>query len=472
MITAVVGSGGKTTLINTMAQQYRSEGKSVLITTTTHMFIEEDTLLDADADTIIRQLKDQGYAMAGNRADADPDRKMTALPNDVYEEVCRYADAVLVEADGSRRLPLKYPADNEPVIPENVDEIIVVCGLHGLGKPAGEVCHRLELVKECLGIEDDTIMTPVHVQKLLTEGYLTPLRLQYPGVPVRLHLTHVGSLYQRAVASILTQEQDVSFLREEWFCPQPKLIICGGGHVAREVAAFASNLDFSVKVIDDREDLVTEERFPSAAERICDSFDNLAQYLEPDAYYVVVTPNHNADYQCVHTILLSDYRYLGMIGSRTKVAKTRQMLEEDGFKKEQIDSIFAPIGLSIGAVTPAEIAISILAQIIQVKNVSHAASADMELLTAKDSGVLCIITEKHGSAPRGAGSMMLVGHERILGSIGGGQAEYMAIERARNMNGYRLEQYDLNVTTSDDPGMICGGVIKVIFIPLTVWEIE
>lgn len=242
----------------------------------------------------------------------------------------------------------------------------------------------------------------------------------------------------------------------------------GGGHVSKEVAEFAAGLDFKVKVIDNREELVTAERFPAAAERICDSFDNLEKYLEPNAYYVVVTPNHKADYQCVHTILSSDYRYLGMIGSRTKVARTRQMLIEEGFTEEQIDSVHAPIGLAIGAVTPAEIAISILAQIIQVKNVNHAASADMELLAAKDPGILCIITEKHGSAPRGEGSMMLVGCDRILGTIGGGQAEFKAIEHAKNMRGCRLEEYDLNVTASDDPGMICGGTIKVMFIPLMV----
>ena len=466
MIIAAVGSGGKTTLIKMLADKYHSEGKSVLITTTTHMFIEEETLLDASAEEIIERLHTDGIVMAGTRAAEDPLRKMAALPPDVYEAACRHADVILVEADGSRGLPLKYPAPSEPVSPKNADEIIVVCGLSALGHPAQDVCHRLELVKECLDIQSDTIITAEHIQKLVREGYLEPLREKYPDAAVRLHVTHDKTLYQRTIASLLEMEQNLSFLKKEWFSPQPVLIICGGGHVSKEVAAFASGLDFYVKVMDDRQDLVTKERFPTADELICDSFDNLSRYMEPDAYYVVVTPNHKADYTCVRTILPSAYRYLGMIGSRTKVANTRQLLMDEGFQPEQIDSVYAPIGLTIGAVTPAEIAISILAQVIQVKNTAHAASADLELLTAQDPGILCIITEKHGSAPRGTGSMMLVGKERILGSIGGGQAEYMAIERARSMTGFDVESYDLRVNAAEDPGMICGGIIKVIFIPL------
>ncbi|MBR5517366.1 MAG: putative selenium-dependent hydroxylase accessory protein YqeC [Firmicutes bacterium] len=466
MIIAVVGSGGKTTLIKKMAQKYLAEGKRVLVTTSTHMLVEEDTLVDADAKTIINQLENKGYAMAGSKVLNSPEEKITALPKAVYEEVCNHADVVLVEADGSKRLPIKYPSATEPVIPDNTDEIIVVCGLQGLGKPAKDVCHRLELVKECLGIQDDTIVDHCHVQKLLEEGYLKPLRTKYPSVPVKLHIVQDGSLYQRTIASLLMCEQDVSFVKKEWFCPQPKLIICGGGHVAKEVAEFAAQLDFYVKVIDDRAELVTEERFLTANERICDSFSNLNKYLENDAYYVVVTPNHKADYECVSGIMATRYKYLGMIGSRTKVAKTKQQLELDGFSKEQIDTLYAPIGLAIGAVTPAEIAISILAQIIQIKNVSHAASADMELLTAKEDGVLCIITDKSGSAPRGVGSMMLVCKDRIIGSIGGGEAEYLAIENARKIETFNVKTYALNVEKDEGIEMICGGNIQITFVPL------
>jgi xanthine dehydrogenase accessory factor len=93
---------------------------------------------------------------------------------------------VLVEADGSKHMPLKFPSENEPVIPHNTDEIYVVCGLHAIGRKAKDVCHRLELVKNCLGIEDDTPITPEHVHKLVLEGYLRPLSEKYQAVKITL----------------------------------------------------------------------------------------------------------------------------------------------------------------------------------------------------------------------------------------------------------------------------------------------
>ena len=462
MIIAVVGSGGKTTLIKKLAARYRSEGKTVLVTTTTHMFIEEDTLLTDDAAAILRALNKTGYVMAGI-----PDgEKIKALSRETFDAVCTCADVVLVEADGSKCLPLKYPNATEPVIPENVAEMIVVCGLNAIGQKAKNVCHRLELVKACLGIEDDTVITPAHVQKLITEGYLNPLKKAYPNAKIRVSPSHDGSLYQRAVTSLLQHEQDVDLIRKEWFCPQPRLILCGGGHVSREVAAFAQRLDFSVKVIDDRPEAVTRERFPSAEERICDSYENLQDYLEEDACYVVVTPDHKADLQCVSTILPTGYRYLGMIGSRKKVASTMENLKNAGFSQEKIGTIFAPIGLPIGAVTPAEIALSILSQIVQEKNKTHAASADKALLEVKESGMLCVITEKHGSAPRGVGSMMFVRQDTVLGSIGGGEPEFLAICHAKENHGFDIKEYTLNNTAANGLDMICGGRITVLFIPV------
>ena len=182
MIVAVVGSGGKTTLIKKLASQYYSEGKTVFVTTTTHMFIEGDTLLTDDAERILQALKKNGYVMAG----IPEGEKIKTLSRETYEAVCPHADVVLVEADGSKHMPLKYPNDSEPVIPENTDEIIVVWGPHGLNRPANTVCHRLELVCQCLVIDATTLITKEHVHKLLEEGYLKPLQQKFPHARIRI----------------------------------------------------------------------------------------------------------------------------------------------------------------------------------------------------------------------------------------------------------------------------------------------
>ena len=194
--------------------------------------------------------------------------------------------------------------------------------------------------------------------------------------------------------------------------------------------------------------------------------DMVPVYLEEDACYVVVTPDHKADLRCVSTILPTRYRYLGMIGSPKKVASTMENLKNAGFSQEKISSIFAPIGLPSGAVTPAEIALSILSQIVSEKNKTHSASADKALLEAKEPGMLCVITEKHGSAPRGVGSMMFVGPDNILGSIGGGEPEYLAIRHAKENSGFDTKEYSLNNTAANGLDMICGGRITVLFIPV------
>lgn len=462
MITAVVGAGGKTTLVHTLAQEYQAAGKKVFVTTTTHMFREPDTLLTDHADAIISQLENTGYVMAGLPCG----EKISALPQAVYEAVCACADEVLVEADGSKHLPIKFPNETEPVIPENADRIIVVCGLHALGKPAAEVAHRLELVKRCLSIQDDTIITPTHIQQLVRKGYLEKLKEQYPEKEITIHATHDGSLYQRAVAALLNADMDVSLLKEEWFAPKPCLFICGGGHVAKELSVLASHLDYRIRVMDPRPEFASRERFPEAEEVICDRFESLKHYLEPNAFYTVLTSGHMGDFACVRAIMDIPYRYLGMIGSRGKVAQAVNRLLADGISQEQIATLHAPIGLPIGAVTPAEIAVSILSEIIQEKNRISSASASAELLGSKEHGVLCVITEKTGSAPRGVGSMMLVTQDGQIDSIGGGAVENAAILAAKNEPVACIRDYVLNNSEAAKLGMVCGGTNKVLFLPV------
>ena len=462
MIRAFVGAGGKTSFIKRYAKQLRAEGKKVFVTTSTHMYIEEDTLLTDDVNEIIEALEKNGYAMAGIKEG----KKIKPLSFSSYKRLCDYADEVLIEADGSKHFPLKYPNQKEPVLYDNIDEIIVVFGMHGLGKRACEAIHRLELAKSMLNIEANDPVRPEHIQQLIRKGYLEKLKKNNSDKKITIKANENKTLYERAIAGLLEADMDVSLIKKEWFLPQPKLIICGGGHVSADIVKMASCLDFYIKVIDDRVEFANKERFPQVQEVICDSFEHLEKYLETDAYYIVVTRGHKDDSTCVSKILNTPYRYLGMIGSKTKVGKTFEKLHEAGFSKEQIDSIYAPIGLAIHAVTPAEIAVSILAQIIQVKNQKHSAFISKELLNVKESGMLCIIIEKTGSSPRGVGSMMFVNEDKIIETIGGGAVEFAVMEEARKNHKAMIKEYDLSNKDSQKLGMICGGKNKVLFIPI------
>ena len=145
-VIAVVGSGGKTTRIHQLTRHFIRQGKRVLVTTTTHMMAEDGCDLTGNVDSIRKKIENGGYCMAGLPAE---DGKLGPLPENIYQEACSLADIVLVEADGSKRLPLKYPSAHEPVIPKNATEIHVVTGLFALGKPLKEVCHRVELAVTC-----------------------------------------------------------------------------------------------------------------------------------------------------------------------------------------------------------------------------------------------------------------------------------------------------------------------------------
>lgn len=203
MIRAFVGAGGKTTLIHKQAEQYRAEGKKVFVTTSTHMFIEPDTLLTDDAEHIIRQLSRTGYAMAG----IPEGEKIRALSPETYRRVCAFADVVLVEADGAARKLIKFPNATEPVLYENVEEVVVVCGLPAIGKPLGEVAHRPELVMACLGASEHTIITLEHIAKLVLQGYLRPLREKYPDI--FLSVSPAGGSREESCRLL-------SILKEEW----------------------------------------------------------------------------------------------------------------------------------------------------------------------------------------------------------------------------------------------------------------
>ncbi len=152
--------------------------------------------------------------------------------------------------------------------------------------------------------------------------------------------------------------------------PSPAVYIFGAGHVGQFVGRVAHDAGFQVHVIDDREKFANRERFPEAAEIVVDDIpDWLARTPLPStAYAVVVTRGHRHDLDALRALTRHNLRYLGLIGSRAKVKRIYDVLAEDGsITVEQLERVHAPIGLDIGAVTPQEIAVSIVAELIAIR---------------------------------------------------------------------------------------------------------
>lgn len=148
----------------------------------------------------------------------------------------------------------------------------------------------------------------------------------------------------------------------------PKLLLLGGGHVAKALAPLAHGVGFQVTVADARPGFATPERFPGAT-CVTESPDDVSRALAggPDVYVAVATHDHPLDQACVEALLTKSLAWLGVIGSERKAAKFRQRLTQKGFTDGQLATMESPMGLQIGALTPEEIAVSIVARLVAVR---------------------------------------------------------------------------------------------------------
>lgn len=151
---------------------------------------------------------------------------------------------------------------------------------------------------------------------------------------------------------------------------EAELYIMGGGHCGKALAELAAKCDFVVTVIDDRETYITAEQHPYATHRVCSSYSDIARHIHfsPSIFVAIMTYGHHHDEVCMRQILGHEYKYLGVIGSSHKAQNILKKLLADGFDPEELKRIFSPIGLDIGSQKPYEIAVSIMAQLLAVKN--------------------------------------------------------------------------------------------------------
>ncbi len=255
----------------------------------------------------------------------------------------------------------------------------------------------------------------------------------------------------------------------------PRLIICGGGHVSMPVIRIGKMLGFTVTVLEDRPKFADNARVAGADTVICEPFEEALEGVrgDSDSWFVIVTRGHRYDTICLESILKKTCAYVGMMGSRRRVAIVKDQLAAKGISRELLDSVHTPIGLKIGAETPEEIAVSIVAEIIRVKHSGvKCGSYPKALLSAilADDGrqkVLATIISRKGSAPRGTGTKMLIFEDgATVDTIGGGCVESEIVQKALLMmrtgeKGFQICEADLTMEAAEDEGMVCGGVVEV-----------
>lgn len=184
--------------------------------------------------------------------------------------------------------------------------------------------------------------------------------------------THLQSLLDDFESGLETSLVEVSgkrLLVEPFYAPDA-VYLFGAGHVARHTASLAANVGFRTVVLDDRAELANADRFPAADEvHVLPSFHEPMQRVAIDgrSYVVIVTRGHSHDKTVLSHALRTKACYIGMIGSRRKRDSIYRLLLEEGFQQRDIDRVHCPIGLSIGAETPEEIAVSIVGELIQVR---------------------------------------------------------------------------------------------------------
>lgn len=269
---------------------------------------------------------------------------------------------------------------------------------------------------------------------------------------------------------------------ERRFYRPERLIILGGGHVGQAISRFASAVGFYVIVVDDRPSFANRSCFPDAEEVYCEEFETAIDQIQigGNDYVTVVTRGHRFDLTCLRKVLKGTFpRYLGMMGSRRRVAGIIDLLEEEGYPPETVAEIHMPIGLNIGALTVPEIAISIVAELIEERRRGTPRRSHSQLLTCTDTDprviemmgdptvgkAMLLVYDTSGSTPVKSGALMTVNSNlQTAGTIGGGCTENEVLREAFRMIGTgekKIFALDMSNEVAADLGMVCGGRMLV-----------
>ncbi len=292
-------------------------------------------------------------------------------------------------------------------------------------------------------------------------------------------------LWRTKLAAESIKDGDQTIMLES-FGQRKQLVVCGAGHVALNLIRIAKIIGFNVISLEDRPMFANMASEAGADRVICESFEEgLAQVDSTgDTCFIVMTRGHRYDEICLRSILRKSYAYVGMMGSRGRTVNVKHDLEKEGFTTEKLDDLHAPVGLDIGAQTPAEIAVSVAAELIEYLR-SHNRSIDDGIQSVVESAadqqnaqmhnVVATIVSKRGETPRTVGTKMLVlENGQMVGTIGGGCAEAEVITQARAMiqqartsgaEAVEARLCDVDLTPAQgnaEDSMFCGGLQEVL----------
>ncbi len=272
------------------------------------------------------------------------------------------------------------------------------------------------------------------------------------------------------------------------FRPKERLILLGAGHIAQPLCEIAAMLGFSVTVVDDRPSFANHPRFPQAEQIVCDAFPHAIEHLHIHAgdHVAVITRGHRYDADCLRTLLAGTMpRYLGMLGSKRRTIALLHMLAQEGFAQDKLDSIHTPIGLDIGALSVQEIAVSIAAQLVQIRrsglnrrSKSHILTEEIfradvveDIVSNPLKKALLLVYETSGSTPVKSGTFMTVNEMfQAKGTIGGGCSESAVLRDAFHLIGTgesKCVTVDMSNDVAAEEGMVCGGQMKIFLMDLS-----
>lgn len=260
---------------------------------------------------------------------------------------------------------------------------------------------------------------------------------------------------------------------------RPVLVICGAGHVSIPIIRLGKSIGFYVTVLEDRESFSENARLAGADQVLCEPFASGMEKIQGtrDMYFVIVTRGHRYDTMCLKLALKKEHAYVGMMGSRRRVGIVKEQLLGEGADRKLLEQVHMPVGLPIGAESPEEIAVSVMAEIIQVKNSAGRSEGYTEKVLACLAGehaesrekekVLAVIISRKGSAPRKVGTKMVIMEDgTCVGTVGGGYAEEEikreGLRMIKEKESIReLMTVRMSGKEAEEMGMVCGGTIEV-----------